>query len=287
MHAALVSVALFAAADPTPKSLWHNGAPGAVGDTDKDRPSLTAYRPDPAKAVGTAVVVCPGGGYQNLAMGHEGKDVAEWLTARGVVAFVLQYRLGPRYKHPAPMQDVQRALRTVRAGASEYGVARNRVGVWGFSAGGHLASTAATHFDDGKPDSPDPIERVSCRPDFAILAYPVITMEPGTTHAGSRRNLLGQMPDAKLAELMSNDKQVTVRTPPTFLFHTDEDKAVPPMNSILFYQALKRHNVPAELHIYERGRHGVGLAPNDPVLSTWTDRLEAWLRQRALIARAK
>jgi acetyl esterase/lipase len=275
--------------DPQPMRLWPGEAPASVGDSGANRPTLTAYLPPSDKAVGTAVVVCPGGGYGALAVDHEGKQVADWLNERGIAAFVLRYRIAVRDKrpaplHPAPMLDVQRAVRTVRAKAKEYGVRPDRVGVWGFSAGGHLASTAATHFDAGNPDSVDPIERVSCRPDFAILAYPVITLDVGTTHAGSRRNLLGPNPDAKLIDQMSNDKQVTKETPPTFLFHTDEDKAVPVMNSVLFYAALKKNGVPAELHIYERGRHGVGLGTDDPVLSTWPGRLEDWLKGRGLLA---
>jgi acetyl esterase/lipase len=282
-------LALAPAADPQPESLWPNGAPSSVGDPAANQPSLTAYLPPADKAVGTAVVVCPGGGYSALALDHEGKQVADWLNARGVAAFILRYRIVVRDKrpsplHPAPMLDVQRAVRTVRSRAKQLGVAPQRVGVWGFSAGGHLASTAATHFDAGKTNDTDPIERVSSRPDFAILAYPVITLlDAPTTHAGSRRNLLGTDPDPKLVELMSNERQVTRETPPTFLFHTDEDRGVPPMNSILFYQALKKHGVPAELHIFERGRHGVGLAPKDPVLSTWSERLEAWMKVRGLL----
>jgi len=275
-----------------PQPLWPGTAPASVGDPDANRPTLTAYLPSADKAVGTAVVVCPGGGYGHLAVDHEGTQVADWLNARGVAAFVLRYRIVVKDKrpaplHPAPMLDVQRALRTVRAKAAEYGVHPDRVGVWGFSAGGHLASTAATHFDAGKPDSTDAIERVSCRPDFAILAYPVTTLEGAATHGGSRRNLLGASPDAKLVELMSNEKQVTKETPPTFLFHTDADTGVPPMNSILFYTALKKHGVPAELHIYEPGKHGVGLAAGDPVLSTWPGRLEAWMGGRGLLMQRK
>jgi acetyl esterase/lipase len=215
-------------------------------------------------------------------MGHEGKDIAKWLTDRGMAAFVLRYRVAP-YRHPIPLQDAQRALRTVRSRAKEWGVDPGRIGIWGFSAGGHLASTAATHFDKGKPDAEDPIDRAGCRPDFAILCYPVITLEPPYAHMGSRKNLLGDNPDAKLVESLCNDKQVTPETPQTFLFHTNEDSGVPPENSILFYLALRKAKVPAELHVYEKGKHGVGLAPKDPVLSSWPDRLEAWLKGRGLL----
>lgn len=263
--------------------LWPDGAPGAVGDKDVDRPSLTLYLAPDDRATSTGVVVCPGGGYGALARDHEGKQVAEWLNTQGVSAFVLQYRLGPRYRHPAPLQDAQRAIRTVRARAREWHVNPERVGIWGFSAGGHLASTAGTHFDDGKADATDPMDRVSCRPDFLILAYPVITLEPPYAHMGSRNNLLGKDADLKLVESLCNDRQVTGKTPPTFLFHTDEDRGVVPENSVLFYLALKKAKVPAELHIYEHGRHGVGLAPSDPVLSTWPDRLAAWMKGRGLL----
>jgi acetyl esterase/lipase len=261
--------------------LWPGGAPGAVGNEDADRPSLT-IRLAP-KANGAAVVVCPGGGYRNLAMDHEGVQIADWLNARGVSAFILKYRLGPRYRHPAPLQDAQRAIRTVRARAEEFHVAPDRIGIWGFSAGGHLASTAGTHFDAGNPDAADPVDRASSRPDFLILAYPVISLTTQYAHGGSRRNLLGENPDPKLVESLSNDLQVTAKTPPAFLFHTDADQGVPPENSALFYLALRKAGVPAELHIYERGPHGVGLAPKDPVLATWAGRLADWMKLRGLI----
>jgi acetyl esterase/lipase len=261
--------------------LWKGKAPGAQGDDDADRPTITFYRP--AKPNATAVVVCPGGGYGNLAMDHEGRQVAQWLNRRGVAAFVLAYRLGPRYRHPAPLLDAQRALRVVRHQAKEWNVDPNKIGMWGFSAGGHLASTAGTRFDAGLPDADDPIDRIGCRPDFLILAYPVITFADPTTHKSSRSNLLGPDPDPKLVESLCNDQQVTEKTPPTFLFHTNEDSAVAPENSILFYQALRKAKVPVELHVYEKGKHGVGLASKDPVLSSWPDRLADWLRSRGLL----
>jgi acetyl esterase/lipase len=273
------------AAEPPVEVLWPHGAPGAIGQEAADQPTLTIWLPPKEKATGAAVVVCPGGGYGHLAVDHEGKQIAEWLNSIGVAAFMLKYRIAPRYHHPAPMQDAQRAIRTVRVRAKEWGVDPKRIGIWGFSAGGHLASTAGTHFDAGKPDAEDALERVSCRPDFLILAYPVISFQAGTTHMGSRNNLLGREPDPKLVEFYSNEKQVTAQTPPTFLFHTDADKAVPPENSVLFYLALKKAGVPAELHIYENGVHGVGLAPKDPVLTTWKERLEAWLKSRGVLER--
>ncbi len=276
------------AADDQPKVelLWPKGAPGARGTEERDKPSLTIYLPPADKATGTAVIVCPGGGYGTLAVSHEGKEPAEWLNRHGIAAFVLRYRLGPRYHHPAPLQDVQRALRIVRSRAKEWHLDPKRIGVWGFSAGGHLASTAATHFDEGKRDADDPIERVGCRPDFAILCYPVITLQPPYAHMGSRRNLLGDKPDEKLVESLCNDKRVTERTPPTFLFHTNADTAVPPENSILFYQALRRHKVPAELHIYQEGRHGVGLAVGRGAAAAWPEQLAAWLKTRGLLSPA-
>jgi acetyl esterase/lipase len=270
---------------PKVELLWPDGAPGAKGTEEADKPTLTIFLPPEGKANGTAVVVCPGGGYQFLAVDHEGKQIGEWLNKQGVTAFMLKYRIAPRYRHPAPLQDAQRAIRTVRARAKEWNLDPKRVGIWGFSAGGHLASTAGTHFDDGKVDAGDPIEKVSCRPDFLILCYPVITLEPPYAHVGSRNNLLGKDADPKLAESLCNDKQVTDKTPPTFIFHTDEDKGVPPENAILFYMALKKAKVPAEVHIYEKGPHGVGLAQKLPAASSWPDRLADWMKGRGLLQR--
>ena len=286
MNAAILTLGLALVAGPdAPKvlPLWPDGAPGAKGNEPADKPTLTFYRPAADKATGAAVVVCPGGGYGGLALGHEGKDIAEWLNRHGVAAFVLVYRHAPRYRHPAPLQDAQRALRTVRARAKEWGLDPKRIGIWGFSAGGHLASTAATHFDAGKPDAKDPIERASCRPDYAILAYPVITMQGPHTHRGSRDNLLGRDPPAELLKSLSNETQVTRQTPPTFLFHTTADAVVVPENSVLFYLALRKAGVPAELHVYEKGPHGVGLAAKDPVLRSWPGRLADWLAARGVL----
>ena len=285
--ATMMIAAAFGAAQPKTEMLYPGTVPGAVGEEELDKPTLTIWVADPAKAVGTGVVVCPGGGYGALAMDHEGKQVAEYLNGLGISAFVLKYRLGPRYRHPAPLQDAQRALRTVRHRAKEFRVAPNRVGIWGFSAGGHLASTVATHFDAGNTSASDPVERMSSRPDFAVLAYPVISFTTDYVHKGSRRNLLGDTPDEKLMESLSNEKQVTKETPPTFLFHTDADTGVPPENSVLFYLALRKAGVPAEMHIYEKGRHGVGLAPKDPILSSWAARLTDWFSTRGLLTRAQ
>jgi acetyl esterase/lipase len=279
----LITCAVLAAEEPRTQLLWPEGAPGAVGSQDADKPSLTIYLPEAGKSNGTAVVVCPGGGYGGLATLHEGRQVAYWYNSFGVTAFVLKYRVAPRYHHPAPLTDAQRALRWVRWHAAEFGVAPNRIGIMGFSAGGHLASTAGTHYDKGNPTAADPIERASCRPDFLVLCYPVISLTTEYTHRGSLRNLLGDNPDPKLVESLSSERQVTADTPPTFLFHTSSDTGVPSQNSVLFYLALREKGVPAEMHIYERGPHGVGLAPFEPVLSTWSDRLKDWMKQRGLL----
>jgi acetyl esterase/lipase len=290
-------LAALVAADPAPAPqtfpLYPGKVPLAVGDSPADKPELTAYRP--AKPNGTAVVVCPGGGYGGLAMDHEGKQVAEWLNGLGVTAFVLKYRTANKERPgplmEAPLLDAQRAVRLVRAKARDYDIDPKRVGVWGFSAGGHLASTATTHFDAGKKDG-DEIDKTSCRPDFAILAYPVVTMEVGVTHGGTRKNLLGDKPDEKLVELYSNEKQVTKDTPPVFIFHTSADTAVLPENAVRFYLACKKAGVPVEMHIYEKGRHGVGLG-RDPKwtggeksVETWPDRLADWMKARGLLGTA-
>lgn len=267
---------------PPPIPLWPDGAPGAKGSAPEDIPSVQLYQPRADKASGAAIVVCPGGGYGRLAP-HEGHDVAVWLNSIGVTAVVLKYRLGPKYQHPVMMQDALRAIRYTRSKADDWKIDPNRVGIMGFSAGGHLASTAATHFDTGNLNARDPIERLSSRPDVAILCYPVITMTDPFAHKGSRLNLLGENPSQLLIDLMSNEKQVTEWTPPTFLFHTADDSGVPVENSMMFAAALRQKKVPHELHVYEHGRHGVGLAQNEPALSTWPKLLENWLRARRFV----
>lgn len=285
--AAVIATALAAhalpAAEPKVELLWPAGAPGAKGDAPADKPTLGIYLPEADKANGAAIVVCPGGGYGGLAMGHEGKDIGNWLNSLGIAAFVCDYRhRGKGYGHPSPIQDAQRALRTVRSRAKEFNVDPQKIGVLGFSAGGHLASTAATHFDSGKPDAEDPIERASCRPDFAVLCYAVIAFDTDYTHKGSQHNLLGKDAPKELIESLSNEKQVTAETPPTFLWHTTEDRAVPPENSVHFYLACIKNKVPAELHIYEKGSHGVGLAGNLAGASQWPKALETWLLARGI-----
>jgi acetyl esterase/lipase len=255
--------------------LWPQGAPGALGDKDTDRPTLTPYVPSSETGPLAAIVICPGGGYGGLAK-HEGHDYALWLNKAGIAAFVLKYRLGSKgYRHPAMLQDAARALRTVRANASNWKIDPKRIGVMGSSAGGHLASTLVTHFEAGNPAASDPIERVSSRPDLGILCYPVISMG-ATTHQGSKRNLLGKDPDPALVWLLSNELQVTPETPPCFLWHTLEDKAVMVENSLDFAKSLRRAGVPFDLHIYQKGRHGIGLANGHP----WTKDCLFWLKEQ-------
>ena len=272
-------------ASPQEILLWENGAPGALGQEDTDKPTITAYRA-PRGSTGTAIIVAPGGGYSGLAIEHEGRQWAYWYNAMGITAFVLKYRLGPRYHHPIELGDAQRAIRTVRARAAEFNIIPDRIGMMGFSAGGHLTSTAGTHFDAGKPDASDPIERVGSRPDFLILGYPVISFDPAITHAGSLKNLLGDNPDLKLVENLSNELQVTAQTPPTFIFHTTNDNGVPVENSVRFYLALRKAKVPVEMHLFENGPHGVGMALSDPSLSAWPGLLMNWLRARGLLSKA-
>lgn len=288
---AAVVVATAAAQQPAKASplqgpieyLWPGPAPLAVGSEPRDRPNLSLYLA-PGDGPHPAILVCPGGGYGGLATAHEGHAVGVFCQRHGISAFVLSYRTAERYHHPAPLLDAQRGLRTVRARAAEWHVDPARIGVLGFSAGGHLASTLATWFDDGEREASDPIERVSCRPDFAVLVYPVIAFDQPWTHQGSKRNLLGeQIGDAALVRRLSTANAVTASTPPCFLVHTGGDTVVPAENSVDFYLALRRAKVPAELHVFERGRHGFGLGGNDPVLSTWPGLLLAWLRGRGVL----
>jgi acetyl esterase/lipase len=242
--------------------LWPEGAPGALGKEDKDIPTLTPYLADPAKATGAAVVICPGGGYGGLAP-HEGGQYARFLNEAGIAGFVLKYRLGSGgYRHPVMLQDAARAVRLVRARADEWKVDPKRIGIMGSSAGGHLASTLLTHFDAGKPDAADAIERQSSRPDLGILCYAVISMGQ-FTHQGSMHNLLGKDPSPELVRDLSNELQVTKETPPCFVWATYEDNAVPVENSLQFADALRKAGVPFDLHIYQKGQHGLGLGTHD------------------------
>ena len=283
--AAVLTLAATATAAPLqPLPLWPNGAPGALGTAEKDIPTLTPYLPEPDQATGAAIVVCPGGGYGGLAP-HEGNDYALWLNQHGVAAFVLKYRLGSNgYRHPAMLQDAARAVRLARANAGEWKVDPKRVGIMGSSAGGHLASTLLTHFDAGDPNATDPVERQSSRPDLGILCYAVITMGQ-YTHEGSKRNLLGNSPSPALVDLLSNEKQVTKDTPPCFIWHTWEDGAVPVENSLQFAEALRKAGVPFDLHIYQKGGHGMGLADKPPFAHPhpWAADCLFWLKVQGFV----
>jgi acetyl esterase/lipase len=269
--------------EPTTIPLWSGPAPGALGSNDADIPTMTVYKPRDTTGPLAAVVIAPGGSYVNLAMNHEGRQPAVFLNSLGVAAFVLKYRLGPKYRHPIELGDAQRAVRTVRARASEWHIAPDRIGMMGFSAGGHLASTVSTHFDTGDPSASDPIDRAGCRPDFAILGYPVITFTETWTHQGSKNALLGPSPDPALVRNLSNETQVTPQTPPTFIFQTNADTTVPAENAVTYYLALRKAGVVAELHIFRSGPHGVGLGMTDRALSEWPTLLRNWLRATGVI----
>ncbi len=265
-------------AKPDIELLWPGGAPGAKGGGDDDKPTLTIYLPEREKATGAAVVICPGGGYWTTAMDHEGHQIGRWLNELGIAGFIVDYRhRGRGYGHPAPIQDAQRAIRTVRSRAEEFGIEPNKIGIIGFSAGGHLASTAGTHFDEKFYEPVDEIDKASARPDFMILIYPVINMEQSFRHRGSAEALLGKGASKQMLEKFSNDKQVTERTPPTFLVHTTADSVVPVEHSIRFYRSLVRNKVPAELHIFDEGEHGFGLGKDGVAVSKWPDLCAAWL----------
>lgn len=273
---------------PTAIPLWPDGkVPGARGTAPQDIPTLTPYLPkDTPGTIYPAIVICPGGGYGGLA-DHEGQDYALFLSAHGIASFVLKYRLGSQgYRHPSMLQDVSRAIRTVRARATEWHIDPARVGVMGSSAGGHLASTVLTHFDTGKADATDPIEHAGSRPDFGILCYPVISMQPDLTHSGSRQNLLGDSPPQSLVDNLSNEMQVTPQTPPCFIWHTYEDNAVKVENALAFATALRKNGVPFDLHIYQKGAHGIGLQdkPPFPHPHPWANDLLFWLRQNSFLA---
>ncbi len=280
-------------ADPTVIPLWPEGVPGARpglgeerhkdgGITNVSEPTLTVFEPAVDKPNGTAVIICPGGGYVHLSMAREGVQYANWLSTLGVTSFVLKYRL-QEFGHPAPLQDVLRAVRIVRSRATEFHIDPARIGVMGSSAGGHLTACAGTLYDNPAGRTGAPLDATSARPDFLILMYPVITMEPPDVHAGSRHALLGAHPAPELVELMSVEKQVTPATPPTLLIHTQEDKSVPVGNSILFFQALTRAGVPAEMYLFEHGSHGLGMKAGFGTASDWPGRAEEWLRHRGLL----
>ena len=265
--------------------LWPDTAPGALGQSSNDIPTLTVYSPASGKASGAAMVICPGGGYGHLAK-HEGEGYALWLNESGITCFVLKYRLGSAgYRHPAMLNDAARAVRTVRSRAAEWSVDPRRVGIMGSSAGGHLASTLLTHFDAGSSNAVDVIDRESSRPDLGILCYAVISLGE-FRHAGSRDNLLGKTPSPELVEQLSNELQVTTNTPPCFIWSTEEDKAVKVENSMMFAAALRRNNVPFDLHIYEKGGHGMGLGSRDgnpDKRHPWTGDCLYWLKEHNFV----
>jgi acetyl esterase/lipase len=280
----LLSPVLSHAEMQTPIPLWPDGAPGALGGTSNDIPTLTPFLPNTTNATGAALVICPGGGYAGLGP-HEGKDYALWLNQHGVACFVLKYRLGSHgYRHPAMLQDAARAVRLVRAKAADWKIDVKRVGIMGSSAGGHLASTLLTHFDSGNTNSNDPIERQSSRPDIGILCYPVITMGE-YAHQGSKKNLLGTNPPPELVKLLSNELQVTTNTPPCFIWTTFEDKTVPMENSLLFAEGLRKNHVPFDLHVYQKGKHGMGLADKPPFAHPhpWAGDCLFWLKAQNFV----
>lgn len=277
----LASPTVCIAAEPSVEVLWPAGAPGAKGTADGDIPKLTVYLPDKDKATGASVVICPGGGYGHLAIDHEGHQIAQWLNSFGVAGFILQYRhrnSGAGYGHPAPLQDAQRAVRTVRSRADEWSVKPDCIGILGFSAGGHLASTGVTHFDDKVYEPRDDIDKASARPDFGVLVYPVISFVEPFTHVGSRQNLLGADASRELMEKFSSERQVTAQTPPCFLIHTWEDTGVPAENSVYFYLAMRKAKVPAELHLFAKGPHGFGLGQKIEGTSAWPTLCQNWMK---------
>ncbi|WP_229256999.1 alpha/beta hydrolase [Duganella lactea] len=275
--------------------LWPEGVPGKrdigpeqVGNgytSNVSEATLTMVSPAVDHPNGTAVIICPGGGYVRMSTAREGDQYANWLGTLGVTAFVLKYRM-QEYGHPAPLQDVLRAVRTLRSRAAEFGIRADRIGVMGSSAGGHLAASAGTLFDSPLGRTGAPLDSVSARPDFMMLMYPVITMQDPVAHAGSRKALLGANPSAQDLTLMSLEKQVTPATPPTLLIHTQEDNTVPVENSILFYQALTKAKVPTEMYLFEHGGHGMGMRQGLGTSSLWPRRAEEWLRERGLLSAA-
>ncbi len=284
----LSNIASAEAPKPVSEPLWPDGAPGVTANADGDVPQLMITQVKSSTPT-AAVVILPGGGYGGHAIGHEGYEFAEWFHSLGISSAICTYRMrgkgnnGQGYGHPAPMMDAQRAIQTLRSRAKELNIDPHRIGVIGFSAGGHLCSTVSTKFVDPDPNSQDPVMRVSSRPDFSILCYPVIGFDKPYTHRGSQRNLLGENPDPELVASLSNETQVSEQTPPTFLFHTQEDKAVPVENSVHYYLACKQNGVPAEMHIFAKGRHGVGLAKDLEGANQWPKLCAAWLTRLGMI----
>jgi acetyl esterase/lipase len=292
----LISLTYLLSAQDYTLKVWPAGAPDDNGmnlpeDHSKagrisniSEAEIYVYLPRKESNTGAAVVICPGGGYIMEAISHEGFEMAQWLAARGIAGIVLKYRL-PYGHHVIPSEDTRRAIRMVRMNAEKWGIHSGKIGLAGSSAGGHLASTAGTRFDNGNPSSDDPVERVSCRPDFLLLLYPVITMKEDFTHMGSRTNLLGEKYDQNLVEQYSNELHVTATTPPTFLVLADDDKTVPPRNSVEFYTQLKKNGVPAEMHIYAKGGHGFGMTKKNIPADNWPDLFLDWMKSTGVIVR--
>lgn len=259
--------------------LWPDGTPGALGSAPADKPRMYVFLPE-KRSTSAAILVIPGGGYEHVAMGHEGFQIADWLNAQGMAAFVLDYRVAP-YHYPAEIEDGVQAMRLIRSRAAQYAIDPNRIGVWGSSAGGHLASSLGTHCQNPANPVPsvkdDPLAGVSCRPAFMVLAYPVIGMREPITHHGSMVNFLGPDPAPGLARAWSNQDAVTSTTPPAFIFATENDPTVPIENELAFYQALVKNHVHAELHIFDYSNHGCGLCGSIIPLRVWPSLLRTWL----------
>lgn len=276
----LTSISNLLAQAPQTIRLWQEDAPGALGSEEKDVPTAIVYLPEKTNIPTGAIVIFPGGGYGGLAMDHEGHQIARWANEQGLAGIIVSYRHRNRgYGHPAPMLDAQRAIRLTRHHAQQWNIDPNKVGVLGFSAGGHLTTTVLTHFDEGQSDAKDAVDKLSCRPDFGVVCYAVIALGEEFTHKGSQKNLLGEAPTPELLQLLSNEKQVSPRTPPCFVWHTAEDTVVPAENSLAFYASLVKAKVPSELHIFPAGKHGIGLGANVPGASQWPNLCHDWLKR--------
>lgn len=270
--------------EPKTIRLWEGAAPGAVGTQEQDVPTAIVYLPKPSKEPTGAIVIFPGGGYGHLAMDHEGHQIAKWANDMGLAGVIVSYRhRGRGYGHPAPLLDAQRAIRLTRYHAKEWNIDPKKVGVLGFSAGGHLTTTVLTHFDAGQTEAEDPIDRQSCRPDFGVVCYAVVAFGEDYVHKGSVKNLLGENPDPELVQSLSNAKQVTDQTPPCFVWHTQEDQTVPVENGLDFYAALVKCKVPSELHVFPAGRHGIGLGASTPGASQWPELCRNWLQRLGVV----
>jgi acetyl esterase/lipase len=292
--AALFFASSFLSAQDLTLKVWPNGAPNDNGMKEPEEKydgvrvrnvseaEMYVYLPEKSKNTGAAVVICPGGGYMIEAMDHEGYQMAEWLQSKGVAGIVLKYRL-PYGHHEIPSGDARQTMRIVRSNAKEWGIDPNKVGIAGSSAGGHLASTVGTVFDLGNEKSTDAIDKMSCRPDFMLLLYPVISFNEAVGHMGSRKNLIGEGNDWKLAKQYSNELNVTKDTPPTFLILADDDKVVIPQNSVDFYLALKKYDIPAEMHIFQEGGHGFGMTKKNLPVDQWPDLFYSWLKAQKII----